>query len=311
MSKSVNAVFSPTPEEIAWAREVMESAESRDAPAGRALYSLNGQMVDEAIVKRARAPVAGRRRLMDFALTAEQEQLRQAVAAVCARFSEPYWQELDREKRYPEEFVKALTDGGWLATLIPTEYGGAGLGMIEASLVLEEINASGGNGAACHAAMYTMGALVRHGSEEQKRRYLPELASSGRLRLQSMAVTEPQAGSDTSRITTFARKQGDGYVLNGQKVFTSRVQHSDLMLVLARTTPVDQVTKEDRGDEPLPGRPAPGRSLDRGAADRDNGQPRDQRRLHDRSRAAGGGACRSGGSWLSPGSRRSRTPNGS
>ncbi|HSO93539.1 MAG TPA: acyl-CoA dehydrogenase family protein, partial [Candidatus Dormibacteraeota bacterium] len=170
----------------------------------------------------------------------------QAVATVCAKFAEPYWQRLDREKRYPEEFVRALTEGGWLAALIPTEYGGAGLGMIEASLILEEINASGGNGAACHAAMYTMGALVRHGSAEQKRRYLPDIAS-GRLRLQSMAVTEPQAGSDTARITTFARKEGDGYVLNGQKVFTSRVQHSDLMLVLARTTPIDRVIKKTDG----------------------------------------------------------------
>ncbi|MDQ6710098.1 MAG: acyl-CoA/acyl-ACP dehydrogenase [Candidatus Dormibacteraeota bacterium] len=183
---------------------------------------------------------------MDFALTAEQERLRQAVAAVCAKFPEAYWQRLDREKRYPEEFVKALTDGGWLAVLIPSEFGGAGLGMVEASLVLEEINASGGNGAACHAAMYTMGALVRHGSPAQKRRYLPEIAT-GRLRLQSMAVTEPQAGSDTSRITTAAVKDGDSYVINGQKVFTSRVQHSDLMLLLARTTPVDQVSKKTDG----------------------------------------------------------------
>ena len=183
---------------------------------------------------------------MDFSLTPDQERLRQAVAEVCAKFPESYWQRLDREKRYPEEFVKTLTDGGWLAVLIPTEYGGAGLGMVEASLVLEEINASGGNGAACHAAMYTMGALVRHGSEAQKRRYLPEIAA-GRLRLQSMAVTEPQAGSDTSRITTFAKKDRDGYVLNGQKVFTSRVQHSDLLLVLARTTPADKVAKKTDG----------------------------------------------------------------
>ncbi len=183
---------------------------------------------------------------MDFALTAEQERLRQAVAAVCAKFPEAYWQRLDREKRYPEEFVKALTDGGWLAVLIPGEFGGAGLGMVEAGLVLEEINASGGNGAACHAAMYTMAALVRHGSPAQKRRYLPEIAT-GRLRLQSMAVTEPQAGSDTSRITTAAVKDGDSYVINGQKVFTSRVQHSDLLLLLARTTPADQVSKKTDG----------------------------------------------------------------
>jgi len=183
---------------------------------------------------------------MDFALTPEQERLRQAVAAVCAKFPESYWQGLDREKRYPEEFLKALTDGGWLAVLIPSEFGGAGLGMTEASLVLEEINASGGNGAACHAAMYTMAALVRHGSAEQKQRYLPEIAT-GRLRLQSMAITEPQAGSDTSQITTTAVTDGDHYVINGQKVFTSRVQHSDLFLLLARTTPAKQVVKKTDG----------------------------------------------------------------
>ena len=183
---------------------------------------------------------------MDFSLTPEQERLRQAVGSVCARFPEPYWQRLDKEKAYPEEFVKALTEGGWLAALIPSEYGGAGLGVMEACLVLEEINASGGNGAACHAAMYTMAALARHGSPEQKQRYLPEIAS-GRLRLQSMAVTEPGAGSNTSAITTFARKDGDGYTLNGQKVFTSRVQHSDLILILARTTPAEQVAKKTDG----------------------------------------------------------------
>ena len=177
---------------------------------------------------------------MDFNLTADQERYRQAVSDVCRKFPESYWQQVDAAKRYPEEFVRALTDGGWLSVLIPTEYGGAGLGMLEACLVLEEINASGGNGAACHAQMYTMGALLRHGSEAQKKRYLPEIAA-GRLRLQSMAVTEPQAGSDTTNITTFARKAGDGYVVNGQKVFTSRVQHSDLLLLLARTSRIEDV----------------------------------------------------------------------
>jgi acyl-CoA dehydrogenase len=177
---------------------------------------------------------------MDFNLTADQERYRQAVSDVCRKFSESYWQQVDAAKHYPEEFVRALTDGGWLSVLIPTEYGGAGLGLLEACLVLEEINASGGNGAACHAQMYTMGALLRHGSEAQKERYLPEIAA-GRLRLQSMAVTEPQAGSDTTNITTFARKAGDGYVVNGQKVFTSRVQHSDLLLLLARTSRIEDV----------------------------------------------------------------------
>jgi acyl-CoA dehydrogenase len=183
---------------------------------------------------------------MDFRLSAEQELYRDGVRAVCARFPESYWQQVDAEKHYPDEFVRALTEGGWLSVLIPTEYGGAGLGIVEACIVLEEINASGGNAAVCHAQMYIMGALLRHGSEAQKRRYLPEIAA-GRLRLQSMAVTEPEAGSDTSRITTFARKDGKGYVVNGQKVFTSRVQHSDLLLLLARTSRPQDVARRTDG----------------------------------------------------------------
>ena len=183
---------------------------------------------------------------MDFSMGPEQELYRDGVRAVCAKFPESYWRQVDSEKRYPDEFVRALTDGGWLSVLIPTEYGGAGLGIVEACIVLEEINASGGNAAVCHAQMYTMGALLRHGSEAQKRRYLPELAA-GRLRLQSMAVTEPEAGSDTSRITTFARKDGDEYVVNGQKVFTSRVQHSDLLLLLARTSRAEDVARKTDG----------------------------------------------------------------
>ena len=183
---------------------------------------------------------------MDFNLSSEQESYREGVRAVGAKFPESYWRQVDGEKRYPDEFVRALTDGGWLSVLIPTEYGGAGLGLVEACIVLEEINASGGNAAVCHAQMYTMGALLRHGSEAQKRRYLPEIAA-GRLRLQSMAVTEPEAGSDTSRITTFARKDGRGYVVNGQKVFTSRVQHSDLLLLLARTSRAEDVTRTTDG----------------------------------------------------------------
>jgi len=183
---------------------------------------------------------------MDFSMGPEQALYRDGVRAVCAKFPESYWRQVDSEKRYPDEFVRALTDGGWLSVLIPTEYGGAGLGIVEACIVLEEINASGGNAAVCHAQMYTMGALLRHGSEAQKRRYLPELAA-GRLRLQSMAVTEPEAGSDTSRITTFARKDGDEYVVNGQKVFTSRVQHSDLLLLLARTSRAEDVARKTDG----------------------------------------------------------------
>jgi acyl-CoA dehydrogenase len=183
---------------------------------------------------------------MDFSLTAEQQQYRDGVREVCMKFGESYWRELDAKRQYPEEFVRTLTEGGWLAVLIPTEYGGAGLGLVEACIVLEEINACGGNGAACHAQMYTMGALLRHGNEPQKRHYLPEIAA-GRTRLQSMAVTEPEAGSDTTRITTFAKRDANGYVVNGQKVFTSRVQHSDLMLLLARTTRLEDVQRNTDG----------------------------------------------------------------
>ncbi len=183
---------------------------------------------------------------MDFSFTPEQEQYRSAVRQICGRFPEEYWQRLDRERRYPEEFVTALGQAGWLSVLIPTEYGGAGLGLTEASIVLEEINASGGNAAACHGQLYAIGSLLRHGSGEQKRRYLPELAA-GKLRLQSVAITEPAAGSDIARITTLARRDGNGYVVNGQKVFTSRVRHSDLLLLLARTVPYDEVEKKTQG----------------------------------------------------------------
>jgi acyl-CoA dehydrogenase len=181
-----------------------------------------------------------------FSLTAEQEQYRQAIREVCQQYPDAYWRELDDQHRYPEELVRALTDGGWLSVLIPTSYGGAGLSLVEACIVLEEINASGGNAAACHAQMYTMAPLLRHGSDAQKQRYLPEIAA-GRLRLQSMAVTEPEAGSDTTSITTFARREGDGYLVNGQKVFTSRVQHSDLLLILARTRRLDEVQRKTDG----------------------------------------------------------------
>jgi acyl-CoA dehydrogenase len=153
---------------------------------------------------------------------------------------------VDEARDYPEEFVRALTEAGWLSALIPEEYGGSGLGVTEASIILEEINRSGGNAAACHAQMYTMGTLLRHGSAEQKGRYLPKIAS-GELRLQSFAVTEPTTGSDTTQLKTTAVRRGDQYVVNGQKVWTSRVQHSDLMVLLARTTPLDQVKKKSEG----------------------------------------------------------------
>jgi acyl-CoA dehydrogenase len=180
---------------------------------------------------------------MDFSLSEDHEAIRRAVAEICARFPDGYWREADAGGDYPQEFVAALTEGGWLSILIPEEYGGAGLGMTEAAIVLEEINRSGGNGTACHAQMYTMGTLLRHGSEEQKRRYLPEIAQ-GRLRLQAFAVTEPTTGSDTTRLTTRAERRGDGYVVHGQKTFISRVRQSDLMLLLARTTPLEK--SEDR-----------------------------------------------------------------
>jgi acyl-CoA dehydrogenase len=161
--------------------------------------------------------------------------IRAGVRAVCANFPGPYWRECDRERRYPAEFVAALTEAGYLAALIPEAYGGSGLPLAAGAAILEELQASGCNGAACHAQMYTMGTLLRHGSDQQKTRYLPEIAA-GRLRLQAFAITEPTSGTDTLSLATWARADGDGYVLDGQKVWTSRAEHSDLMLVLARTS---------------------------------------------------------------------------
>jgi acyl-CoA dehydrogenase len=174
------------------------------------------------------------------------EAIRGAIRTICRGFPDGYWRDLDRRRAYPEEFVAALTAGGWLAVLIPESYGGVGLGVTEAGVVLEEINGSGGNAAACHAQMYIMGTLLRHGSEEQKSRYLPEIAS-GALRLQAFGVTEPSAGSETTRIQTRAVRDGDDYVVNGQKVFTSRAQHSDLMLLLCRTTPYEELQDKTQG----------------------------------------------------------------
>lgn len=176
---------------------------------------------------------------MNFDFTPEQEQIRRTIQEICQDFPNDYWRDLDASRGYPEKFVDTLTKGGWLAALIPEEYGGIGVGVLEASIILEEINHSGGNSAACHAQMYIMGTLLRHGSEEQKRRYLPAIAN-GRTRLQAFAVTEPDAGSDSTRITTRAIRQGDHYIVTGQKIFISRVQHSDLMLLLARTSPYDE-----------------------------------------------------------------------
>jgi acyl-CoA dehydrogenase len=177
---------------------------------------------------------------------AELDQIRAAVRSLCANFPGEYWRALDRERAYPTEFVKALTEAGYLAALIPEEYGGSGLSMPQAAVIMEEIHAAGGNGAACHAQMYTMGTLLRHGSAEQKARYLPAIAK-GELRLQAFGVTEPTSGTDTLALRTTATRQGDHYIINGQKIWTSRAEHSDLMLLLARTTLREQVKKRTEG----------------------------------------------------------------
>ena len=182
---------------------------------------------------------------MDFSIDDDLITIRSAVRELCGKFPGEYWRGLEPD-RYPTEFVTALTENGWLAALIPEEYGGSGLSLSYASAILEEICASGGNAGACHAQMYTMGTVLRHGSDEQKQRYLPKIAS-GELRLQAFAVTEPNVGSDTTRIQTRAKKVDGGYSVSGQKIWTSRAEHSDLMVLLARTTPLEEVTKRTQG----------------------------------------------------------------
>src|SRR5574341_358304 len=179
-------------------------------------------------------------------LSEDQEALRAGVRELCKRYPDAYWREVDEKREYPDAFVSDLTTAGYLAALIPQEYGGAGLGILDASLILEEINRSGANSSACHAQMYIMGTLLRHGSDEQKRKYLPKIAT-GDLRLQSFGVTEPNTGSDTTKLQTTAIRKDDRYIVNGQKIFISRVQHSDLLLLLCRTTPVDKVKKRTEG----------------------------------------------------------------
>jgi acyl-CoA dehydrogenase len=180
----------------------------------------------------------------------EQDELypdiRAALRDLCAGFDSAYWQKIEEQNAFPEDFVNALTGAGWLSALIPEEYGGAGLPLVAASVIMEEINRNGGNSGACHGQMYIMGCLLRHGSPEQKQRYLPQIAS-GELRMQSMAVTEPTTGTDTTKLKTVAERRGDKYVINGQKVWISRVQHSDLMLLLARTTPLSEVKRKSEG----------------------------------------------------------------
>ena len=179
-------------------------------------------------------------------LNNQHQEVRDEVAKLCQKFPGAYWRELDREMKYPKEFVDALTEAGYLSALIPEEYGGVGLPLSGAAAILEEIQMQGCNGGACHAQMYIMGALLRHGSDAQKAQYLPKIAS-GEMRLQAFGVTEPSSGTDTTSIKTFARREGDHYVVNGQKVWTSRAEYSDLMLLLARTTPKDKVTKRTDG----------------------------------------------------------------
>jgi acyl-CoA dehydrogenase len=179
-------------------------------------------------------------------MTDPHADIRSGVRDLCGRFPPEYFRRIDEERGYPQEFVEALTRAGWLAALIPEEYGGSGLSLTEASVIMEEINRSGANSGVCHGQMYNMGTLLRHGSVEQKRQYLPKIAS-GALRLQSMAVTEPTTGSDTTRIKTTAVRQGNRYIVNGQKVWISRVQHSDLMILLARTTPLSEVKRKSEG----------------------------------------------------------------
>ncbi|MBM3940932.1 MAG: acyl-CoA dehydrogenase [SAR202 cluster bacterium] len=183
---------------------------------------------------------------MTHASTETINSIRAAVRQVCKGYPGSYWQDLDQRRAYPDAFVDELTKLGWLAALIPEQYGGGGMGITEASVILEEINYSGGNGGPCHAQMYTMGIVLRHGSEEQKRRYLPKIAG-GELRLQAFGVTEPNAGSETTRIETTAVRKHDRYVINGQKIFISRVLQSDLMVLLARTMPYDELTDKTRG----------------------------------------------------------------
>ncbi len=189
---------------------------------------------------------ASARRGVDLPAPDQYQDMRDALRDLCNRYDSTYWQTVDEARGYPEAFVNELTQAGWMSALIPTEYGGSGLGLAEASVIMEEINFCGGNAGALHGQMYNMGTLLRHGSDQQKQFYLPKIAS-GEWRLQSMAVTEPTTGTDTTQLKTTAVKKGDRYVVNGQKVWISRIQHSDWMILLARTTPLDQVQKKSEG----------------------------------------------------------------
>ena len=224
----------------------------------------------------------------------ELAQIRESVRALCARFPGEYWRTLDRERAYPTEFVGALTDAGFLAALIPEEYGGSGLTMTAAAAIMEEIQASGCNGAACHAQMYTMGTVLRHGSAAQKARWLPQIAA-GKLRLQAFGVTEPTSGSDTLNLRTTAVREGDHYIINGQKIWTSRAEHSDLMLLIARTTPREQAKNPHRRALGLPGRHAArARQRHQHQSDPHHDEPRDHGGVLRRPAGAGGEPDRRG-----------------
>ena len=184
--------------------------------------------------------------MIELTQSNNHHEIRDAIRDLCAAFPDEYFRKVDEERAYPEQFVNALTEAGWMAALIPQEYGGSGLGLTEASVIMEEINRCGGNSGACHGQMYNMGTLLRHGSAAQQQKYLPKIAT-GEWRLQSMGVTEPTTGTDTTKIKTTAVKKGDKYVINGQKVWISRIQHSDFMILLARTTPLAEVTKKSEG----------------------------------------------------------------
>lgn len=184
--------------------------------------------------------------MIELTQSNNHHEIRDAIRDLCAAFPDEYFRKVDEERAYPEQFVNALTEAGWMAALIPQEYGGSGLGLTEASVIMEEINRCGGNSGACHGQMYNMGTLLRHGSAEQKQKYLPKIAT-GEWRLQSMGVTDPTTGTDTTKIKTTAVKKGDKYVINGQKVWISRIQHSDFMILLTRTTPLAEVTKKSEG----------------------------------------------------------------
>ena len=239
-----------------------------------AVVSFRSRVVERDVI----AVNNGRAEVRRVTESAELAPIREAVRALCADFPGEYWRALDRERAYPDKFVAALTKAGFLAALIPEEYGGSGLTMSAAVAIMEEIQASGCNGAACHAQMYTMGTVLRHGSAEQKARYLPGIAR-GELRLQAFGVTEPTSGTDTLSLRTTAVRDGDHYVINGQKIWTSRAEHSDLMLLLARTTPREQADEAHRGPVGLPRRHARGqRQRPDHPADPHHDEPR-----HDRS----------------------------